>query len=75
MSADAVCLVYRASKGCAQYAFGSVDALEAWAARHPYRNERLRVMPMANRQFLPEATLPAAEAADYLRKALKEANP
>lgn len=75
MSADAVCLVYRTSKGCTQYAFGSVDALQAWAARHPYRNERLRVMPMANRQFLPEAVLPAAEAADYLRNALKAVTP
>ena len=70
MSVNAVCLVYRVGKGCAQYTFGSADALQAWAARHPYRNERLRIMPMANRTFLPERTLPAAEAAAYLREAL-----
>lgn len=60
-------LVYRSGKGCRQYAFGTADALQAWASRHPYKNETLRVMPVKDRKFLGDKWLPAAEAADYVR--------
>lgn len=73
MSANAVVLVYRAGKGSAQYSFDSAAELETWAARHPYRSEQLRVVPMVNRKFLPEKTVPASQAAEYLRSALAAA--
>ena len=47
-------LVYRSGKGCRQYAFESADDLAAWAARHPYKNEQLRVMPVKDRKFLED---------------------
>jgi hypothetical protein len=70
MSANAVVLVYRVGKGCAQYSFDSAEALTMWASRHPYKNEQLRVMPMANGKFLPERTLPAPQAGSFLRDSL-----
>ena len=62
-------LVYRSGKGCRQYAFASAEELEAWAARHPYRNETLRVMPVKDRKQLGDKWVPAAEAANYVRAA------
>lgn len=62
-------LVYRSGKGCRQYAFETADQLEAWAARHPYRNEMLRVMPMKDLKQLGDKLVPAAEAADFVRTA------
>ena len=73
MSANAVVLVYRIGKGCAQYSFDSAEALTMWASRHPYKNEQLRVMPMANGKFLPERTMPAQEAGNFLRNSLANA--
>ena len=61
-------LVYRSGKGCRQYAFESADDLAAWAARHPYKNEQLRVMPVKDRKFLGDRWLPASEAAAWLRE-------
>lgn len=62
-------LVYRYGKGCRQYAFESADDLAAWAARHPYKNEQVRVMPVKNRKMLGDRWMPAAEAADFVRMA------
>ena len=62
-------LVYRFGKGCRQYAFETADDLAAWAARHPYKNERLRVMPVKDRKFLGDRWMPAAEAAEFVRAA------
>jgi hypothetical protein len=62
-------LVYRKTKGCRQYAFPDADSLQAWAARHPYKNETLRVhVATADRRFLPVVELPAAQAAAYVRQ-------
>lgn len=62
-------LVYRKTTGCRQYAFPDADSLQAWAARHPYKNETLRVHVVgADNRFLPVKELPAAEAADYVRQ-------
>lgn len=63
-------LVYRSGKGCRQYAFETAAQLEAWAARHPYRKEMLRVMPMKDLKQLGDKWVPAAEAANYVRSAL-----
>ena len=62
-------LVYRFGKGCRQYAFETADDLAAWAARHPYKNEQLRVMPVKDRKFLGDRWMPAAEAAEFVRSA------
>ena len=62
-------LVYRFGKGCRQYAFETADDLAAWAARHPYKNEQLRVMPVKDRKFIGDRWMPAAEAADFVRTA------
>lgn len=62
-------LVYRFGKGCRQYAFETADDLAAWAARRPYKNEQLRVMPVKDRKFLGDRWMPAAEAADFVRTA------
>ena len=62
-------LVYRFGKGCRQYAFETADDLAAWAARHPYKNEQLRVMPVKDRKFLGDRWIPAAEAAEFVRTA------
>lgn len=64
-------LVFRAAKGCGQYVFATADELEAWAARHPYRNETLHVMPVKDMKCLPAKWLPAAAAAAYVRAALQ----
>lgn len=63
-------LVYRKTMGCRrQYAFPDADTLQAWAARHPYKNETLRVHVVgADNRFLPVKELPAAEAAAYVRQ-------
>lgn len=60
-------LVYRSGKGCRQYAFASADDLAAFAARHPYRNEMLRVMAFKDRKQVSDVWIHAAEAADYVR--------
>jgi hypothetical protein len=62
-------LVYRFGKGCRQYAFEFADDLAALAARHPYKNEQLRVMPVKDRKFLGDRWVPAAEAAEFVRTA------
>ena len=61
-------LVYRANKGCRQYAFGTVDALAAWATRHPYKNEQLRVMAVKDGKYVGDRWMPAVEAAGFARK-------
>ncbi|MBW8469845.1 MAG: hypothetical protein K0M67_16390 [Thiobacillus sp.] len=63
-------LVYRASSvKCRQYAFPDADTLQTWAARHPYRNETLRVHAVGpDGKMLPVAVMPATEAADYVRQ-------
>lgn len=62
-------LVFRKTTGCRQYAFPDADSLQAWAARHPYKNETLRIRAVgADRQLLPVVELPAAEAAAYVRQ-------
>jgi hypothetical protein len=62
-------LVYRFGNGCRQYAFESADDLAAWAARHPYKNEQVRVMPVKDRKMLGDRWMPAADAADFVRTA------
>jgi len=62
-------LVYRASTGCRQYPFPDADSLQTWAARHPYKNEMLRVLAVGpDGKMLPMASMPATEAADYVRQ-------
>jgi len=64
-------LVYRLGTGCRQYAFETPEQLEAWAKRHPYKNEHLRVMPFApTKEKLGDKWIPAAEAAEYTRAAI-----
>lgn len=64
-------LVYRLRTGCKQYAFETPEQLEAWAKRHPYKNEHLRVMPFAQTgPRLGDKWMPAAEAAEYTRAAI-----
>lgn len=43
-------LVYRVGKGCRQYPFTSIEAVEAWAKRKPYRAERLNVVVCIDRK-------------------------
>lgn len=64
-----VALVYRVGKGCRQYPFGTVEELEAWAARHPYKRETLAVHAYKkDRTPCGTKTLPASEAAAYVRQ-------
>lgn len=68
-----VALVYRVGNGCRQYPFGTADELEAWAGRHPYRNEILKVYPVApSGKFGAEVVLPASEAAAYVRRIMSQ---
>ena len=61
-------LVFRVGKGCRQYPFSTADALSAWAARHPYKNEFLKVCTFtADGKFAEPKILPAAQAADHVR--------
>lgn len=61
-------LVYRLGTGCKQYAFETPEQLDAWAKRHPYKNEHVRVMPFAKTgPRLGDKWMPAAEAAEYVR--------
>lgn len=63
-----IALVYRVGKPCSmQYPFATVEELEAWAARHPYRNELLKIHPVVDGKMDIVATVPAGEAAGYLR--------
>lgn len=65
-----VALIYREGKRpCRQYAFATCDEIAVWAGRFPYRTERLRVMPVVNGKLVSECSMPAAEAADFVRKA------
>lgn len=66
-------LVYRSGKNCRQYAFETTDELAAWAARHPYKNEILRVIPVKDRKILGDRWIDAAEAADFVRAAQNKA--
>lgn len=63
-------MVYRVGKGCRQYPFGSVDEFAAWAARKPYCNETLRVMPVKEYTMLGDRCLPAADAVAWVRQVL-----
>lgn len=63
-----VALVYRVGAGCKQYAFGTVEELEKWAARHPYRNEMLWVHPVGpGKTICDKKMLHARFAADFVR--------
>lgn len=62
-----IALVYRAGKGCSrQYPFATAEELQVWAARHPYRNEPLKVCAVVDGKMLDGVWVPAAKAADYL---------
>lgn len=41
-----IALAYRASNGCRQYPFFSLEELSAWESRKPYSNELLFVIPV-----------------------------
>jgi hypothetical protein len=69
-----VALVYRFGKGCRQYPFGTVEELAAFASKHPYRNEQLRVMPVNDRGILGDAWMPAAKAAEFVRESRERAS-
>lgn len=62
-----IALIAREGKGCQQYTFANVEQLQDWAARKPYRDERVLVMPILGKQFLAKTWMPAAEAAGYVR--------
>lgn len=66
-------LVYRLGKGCRQYAFETADELKAWASRHPYKSETLRVMPIKDQKFLGDKIIPPGEAAEYVRATIATA--
>lgn len=68
-----VALVYRARYGCRkQYVFETVEDFETWAARKPYCDEILHVIPVKDRCVLERKTLAATEAAKYVRGALSD---
>lgn len=67
---DLVALVFRKGFGCRQYPFLTVEKLEEWTKRHPYRDEILRVMPVKDMKPLGDKWVPAAEAAAYVRDAV-----
>lgn len=61
-------LVYRIGKGCQQYPFATADELQQWAARHPYRNEVLHVLPVKADGTMGNAkVVPAGESAEFVR--------
>lgn len=43
-------LVYREGKNCQQYPFETIESVEDWAKRKPYRDEPLRVHCCVDRQ-------------------------
>lgn len=75
-----VALVYRAGckacgRGCCkhakgggrQYAFETVSDLAAWCARHPYREEVLRVLVVGpDMKVRVDTILPATEAVSFV---------
>jgi hypothetical protein len=70
---EPIALLYRDGKGCRQYTFDTVEELAAWAARKPYREEHVFVMPMHRRQFLGKERMQATKAAEFVAKAVNTA--
>ena len=65
-----IALVYRESHRCRQYAFCSTDDLAAWTARPPYKNERIRVLPVKDGKFVGDQLLPSADAVKFVQGAI-----
>lgn len=63
-----IALVYRAGKGCRQWPFSSTEELDAWSARHPNRNETVKVCAVVHGQITHGTWMPAPKAAEYLRQ-------
>lgn len=63
-----IALVCRVGKGCRQYPFETLEALEKWAARKPYSGETLRVMAIGDDQrIIEERTVAASDAVEFIR--------
>lgn len=70
-----VALVFRDKTGCRQYPFHTVGDLRAWAARHPYRDEDLKVRVVRPSGMLADMHhCHAREIADYVDGEVKRAN-
>lgn len=67
---ELVALVYRIGTGCRQYAFSTVDKLESWAGRYPYRDENLLVIVFNEGVQVGRGTMPANQAAIFVSRCL-----
>jgi hypothetical protein len=65
---DPIVLVARWGKGCRQYTFDTCEEMQAWAARKPYCNERLLVIPLHDRRELGRRWMPALDAVAFVRE-------
>ena len=60
-------LVYRVGKGCRQYPFPSIEAVEQWAKRKPYSQERLSVVVCIDRKTVGTVQCDASASGPALR--------
>lgn len=63
-----IALVFRNKTGCRQYPFKTIDELEQWVKRKPYRDEVITVMPINSDSSVGEKRqIASREAPDFLR--------
>lgn len=63
-----ICLVSRNKTGCQQYPFETIEELEKWTNRKPYRDEIITVMPIYNdNSVAKKRQMQATAAPDFIR--------
>jgi hypothetical protein len=63
-----IALVWRKQTGCRQYPFETIEELERWTNRKPYKNEVITVMPVNSDNSAGERRqMAATDALEFLR--------
>jgi len=64
-----IAFVIRAGTKCTQYCFTTIEDLDLWTKRYPYKNEMLKVFPISNDASYRDRWLKPTEVVEYVRLA------
>lgn len=73
-ASNLIALICRATKGCRQYAFCDVESIAKFVGRKPYSGEYMNVIPVRDRNPLPDSGyIQASEVVAFVKQSLEKA--